>query len=310
MRDRLREDYRWTPRQREVLDLMARGKTNTDIAEALGISLAGAKWHVSEILSKLHSDSREEAAEYWRHYNGLAPRFARVFRGLALSSSLRWAAVAAVAVGAGLVLVLVAFSLDGGDDQQATPDRTTTATSTPTATATARPTPPPTTTPTLRTYPADTRTNIPEVDAVIEAVLAGDVAALKSLMYFASIPCGNEVPPWIACEGDEARGTLVEAFLMADCRAMWRRPAEVEDVLRQMVDGDPDLYAVYFADETMGSLPPFGHGVVFMAPDHRGRTVRVTEEEGIIALFLGCETDPRWALWKHPDLVLPPLGEP
>jgi len=66
MRDCLREDYRWTPRQRQVLDLMARGKTNSEIGEALGISLAGAKWHVSEILSKLNSDSREEAAEYWR----------------------------------------------------------------------------------------------------------------------------------------------------------------------------------------------------------------------------------------------------
>lgn len=49
MRDRLREDYRWTERQRQVLDLMARGRTNTEIAETLGLSLAGAKWHVSPL---------------------------------------------------------------------------------------------------------------------------------------------------------------------------------------------------------------------------------------------------------------------
>ena len=51
MRERLRENYAWTPRQREVLELMSRGKTNTQIGEELGISLDGAKWHVSEILS-------------------------------------------------------------------------------------------------------------------------------------------------------------------------------------------------------------------------------------------------------------------
>ncbi len=81
MRERLREDYHWTPRQREVLALLAADKTNGEIADELAVSLAGAKWHVSEIMSKLGADSREEAAEYWRRYNGLQPRFARVFRG-------------------------------------------------------------------------------------------------------------------------------------------------------------------------------------------------------------------------------------
>lgn len=214
--------------------------------------------------------------------------------------------------GAGLAAVLTVFSLGDDQDPQAVPataSATATATATLTSTATVRPTVTPTTTPTLLTYPDDTRTNIPEVDAVIEAVLAGDVAALESMMYFTLIPCGNEVPPWIACEDGEARGTLVEAFLMTECEAAWKRPPEVQDVLRQIVDGEPDLYAVYFADEIISSLPPFGHGVVFLAPDHRGRTVRVTDQ-GIIALFLGCEFDPRGALSKHPDLILRPLGEP
>ena len=43
----------WTPRQREVLTLLARGRTNREIAEELGISLDGAKWHVSEIITRL-----------------------------------------------------------------------------------------------------------------------------------------------------------------------------------------------------------------------------------------------------------------
>jgi hypothetical protein len=45
---------------------MADGKTNPEIAAALGITLDGAKWNVSEILTKLGFSSREEAAEYWR----------------------------------------------------------------------------------------------------------------------------------------------------------------------------------------------------------------------------------------------------
>ncbi len=51
-----------TPREREVFDLLRLGLTNEEIAERLGISLDGAKYHVSQILSKLGVSSREEAA--------------------------------------------------------------------------------------------------------------------------------------------------------------------------------------------------------------------------------------------------------
>jgi DNA-binding CsgD family transcriptional regulator len=51
-----------TAREREVLDLIRRGLTNEEIAQRLGISLDGAKYHVSQILSKLGVATREEAA--------------------------------------------------------------------------------------------------------------------------------------------------------------------------------------------------------------------------------------------------------
>ncbi|MGH2626339.1 MAG: response regulator transcription factor, partial [Anaerolineales bacterium] len=107
MRERMRMDYGWTPRQREVLALIARGKTNTQIGEDLGISLDGAKWHVSEILSKLQADSREEAGEYWRRYNGLAPRFERIFRGIAGAVTTKWAAGTAAVAVAGAATALI-----------------------------------------------------------------------------------------------------------------------------------------------------------------------------------------------------------
>ena len=62
-----------TERQREVLALIAGGKTNGEIADTLGISLDGAKYHVREIMGRLGVDSREEAAEWWRAHRGIAP---------------------------------------------------------------------------------------------------------------------------------------------------------------------------------------------------------------------------------------------
>ena len=117
MHARLRVDYQWTPRQRQVLDLMAGGKSNTEIAEALNVSLAGAKWHVSEILSKLQAESREEAAEYWRRYNGVAPRFARIFRGISPGLALKGGGLALAAAAVGGVLVLVVIARRGDDDR-------------------------------------------------------------------------------------------------------------------------------------------------------------------------------------------------
>jgi DNA-binding CsgD family transcriptional regulator len=53
-----------TPRESEVLALLREGLTNEQIAGRLGISESGARYHVSEILSKLGVSSREEAARW------------------------------------------------------------------------------------------------------------------------------------------------------------------------------------------------------------------------------------------------------
>jgi DNA-binding CsgD family transcriptional regulator len=102
-----RTNHTWTPRQREVLDRIACGKTNPEIAAELGISLAGVKWHVSEVLSILGVDSREEAAIYWRRWNAPLARGRRWLAALACAGTVKATAgaagVAAVA-GAGLMV--------------------------------------------------------------------------------------------------------------------------------------------------------------------------------------------------------------
>lgn len=50
-----------TPREIDVLTLMASGKTNAEISELLTLSLSTVKFHVSNILSKLDVRSRSEA---------------------------------------------------------------------------------------------------------------------------------------------------------------------------------------------------------------------------------------------------------
>ena len=61
-----------TDREREILSLVAEGKSNKEIAGELVISERTARTHVSNILSKLDLSSRTQAA-LWAVREGLAP---------------------------------------------------------------------------------------------------------------------------------------------------------------------------------------------------------------------------------------------
>lgn len=52
-----------TQRERDVLDIMATGASNQEIADTLAIRLQTVKTHVSSILGKLQAKSRRQAAE-------------------------------------------------------------------------------------------------------------------------------------------------------------------------------------------------------------------------------------------------------
>jgi DNA-binding CsgD family transcriptional regulator len=139
LKELLSRDYGWSPRQRQVLDLMTRGRSNQEIADELGVSLDGAKWHVREIFAKLGVDSRDEAAEYWRARNGLRLRFSRLARALVPGTA--WAKAVlgtATLAGFGLATALVVVALQTGNTAPAADNDSAAPAS---ATATAAPSP-------------------------------------------------------------------------------------------------------------------------------------------------------------------------
>jgi two-component system nitrate/nitrite response regulator NarL len=70
----IREQRLPTPREREVLTLLAQCLSNKQIAETLGIAESTVKNHVHNLLEKLHVSSRNAAARVLRAHSHLSPQ--------------------------------------------------------------------------------------------------------------------------------------------------------------------------------------------------------------------------------------------
>jgi len=55
-----------SPREREILELLAQGFANKEIADRLGVSDGTVRWHLRHVYEKLHVRSRTEAALKFR----------------------------------------------------------------------------------------------------------------------------------------------------------------------------------------------------------------------------------------------------
>jgi DNA-binding CsgD family transcriptional regulator len=80
----LGEDIRFTPRQRQVIQLIAEGCSNVEIAERLGVSPRTAKAHSDILRSKLRVGRRRQIPLAFRNATGENP-----LEGLEPASGLR-----------------------------------------------------------------------------------------------------------------------------------------------------------------------------------------------------------------------------
>lgn len=279
-RSRRRQPDTLTPRQAEVLDLLARRHTNAEIAERLGLSLAGAKWHVSEIISVLGVDTREEAAEWWRQHNGLPARIRRLVFTLVPGGGWRWLAGGAAAACIAAVAVIVYAVVGGTEDGApgpAVPDPTENAA---------------TTTPGVTPTP-DPRRPIPGiVYQVIDAIESQDRQAFEQLTYGRPMPCSPPRATGIGvgppCPDGVAEGTPVGSYVILgdNCHGtLMPATPEVADRLLQVATNDLELHAlVWSKPDAMFDKHFFT--LIYDAPDGRARTFRVSNE-GIDAFTTG-----------------------
>lgn len=108
-----------------MLDLLAKGYTNGQIAERLGITLDGAKWHVSELIAELNARSREEVAEYWRHERSPMNRLAHALLPLVAIKPVAMGAAAVAGAAAIAVGAVVIAAGGGGNDPLSASDVST-----------------------------------------------------------------------------------------------------------------------------------------------------------------------------------------
>lgn len=113
-----------TERQREVARLIAAGRTNAEIADELGITLDGAKYHVSELLARLGLRRREEVAEWYRAHFGPVARMRAFLRAMVGLPFLGLAGGGAAVAGVVAISVVAFVALRGAapDEEIGPPD--------------------------------------------------------------------------------------------------------------------------------------------------------------------------------------------
>src|SRR5262249_54025777 len=63
---RIRGDWRPSAAQRRVLDGVAAGRTNAEIAAELGLSAETGKWHIAQLLAESGCEHRDALAAWWQ----------------------------------------------------------------------------------------------------------------------------------------------------------------------------------------------------------------------------------------------------
>lgn len=251
-----------TDRQREVLQLIAEGRSNPEIATHLGVTIDGAKWHVREILSKLGVESREEAAAWWRRERAPGTRLRRVPGWtLATATAGRIAATAVFGVATTVVVVAaVLLAFRGDDDTPGEPlDPGPTATIAPSVPPSAAAAVPATTT------PADiARCIIPAAPDARAAQAGRDATAW---MGGWDGRAGSNCVGWVAAPGSSEYN--IES---------WH--GEVEGGLAEGYRFETSELGHFFPPHGIGTLDPAREGCFYDIGDYRLVVIRISAANG------------------------------
>lgn len=262
-----------TPREQEVLDLLREQLSNEEIAARLDVSVAGVKYHVSEILGKLGLENRHDAARWAeRAAAERRPWWAGAFAPLAaLWRKLPGLAAAgnAIAFAAGAVVLAAVGGLAGlliltrGD--------------------------------------GDGSPEVDELGVILDAIASADPAALEPLIRLGSTPClrgepdrpiPSEVEP--LCLEGEPTGTLIDTFWVASCVGLAPERSTVAGRAEWIVDQELEsLYGVY--EPQPNALP----SAQFVAVYERQA---VPEHKSGFAVFV----DSGWMIGADYDCGFPP----
>lgn len=231
-----------TPAEQRVLTYLRRGLTNSEIAEELGISLNGVKYHISNMLGKLGLQHREDLAvwhpqnrETFRHMWANVPVAVRLF-----------AVSIAAASGVGIVVFAGFVIASLGNDSHESPSNnsgsspTTAAPTTESSTPTASPS-------AVSPGRADVEAarqqylgedGLRDIDA---ALMAADADSLLGLWARTQVTCviGSERTGRL-CEGvpgDE--GTSHQVELRATGAGGYLNDARAETLLSGLLEGNP-----------------------------------------------------------------------
>lgn len=170
--------------------------------------------------------------------------------------------------------------------------------------STTTPTPAPTATPDLR------RTGIVGVDVVIDAVVSGNVSALRSLIGYASVACTNAPGSYRPCPSGQAEGSPIEALRATQCEQFFIGADVVSSRLTDLMAPPRRVYAVY---PKPGADPSATSYVIVLVATAGGRDwgSALTVEGGrLTSVDFGCRKTPEQIVQGAGlrDPVLPPVS--
>jgi len=247
-----------TPREWEVLALLRQGLTNEQISDRLNVTIHAARYHVSEILSKLGVSSRQEAAAWqaekarplWMGALAFAlwPLKHMPF-GVAAKAS---AAAVFVGVAGGLGFLLWGLVVTSGEDKDAS-------TQTPAATGTAEPGTIPETSLISVSSPEDDE---PDVGLPAGKIVLGSHFATSGTYGAAFKPVGEGLKAYLKYVNEEKGGVCGRQIeLLAEDDGY--EPAKAQEVTRKLVEQDK-IFAM------IAGLGTAAHGAVWEYLNEKG----------------------------------------